>query len=489
MSMEDIKTLDSEKECLELKEIFKDVFRYAPSKACGTIGNALIVPVYTSILTTEEYGLYSLSIALLSFLCIIFSDWIGLSGLRFFKKNQMMQNLTKYLSTLIFMLTGNLIFMFVLTSVFHAHIESFFKIPLYIIASILLLIIPVAIRALLFQLLRAQLKSWAYTFSTILNQLLTIILSVIFVKVYHLGALSMLLGMAVSITITDFILLFQSSVLKELDLFSKIEFKFIFPIMKYGIPIAATSLAAWTINQSNKFIMNNISGFNEVGMVGVAYGLTLPLLMTIFATITVAAIPRIYNLYEEKYDVTHIISMFVGYYIMIALPLVTTMAVFSQDYVHVFSANSNFYAAFKIIPYFAFGTFFLSMTDYTTLQYHLANKTYIDFVLKLISGIVCIVLNVVLIPKYSLIGVGIATLAANLLYLLLSMLIVLPGLRLHYEKSVMNKILISVIPFVCCILVLYNINIPAWIKLVLAPAVFYVSYWFFALKSASKKVN
>ena len=483
--MDDIKKLDNEKEYLELKEIFKDVFRYAPSKACGTIGNALIVPVYTSILTTEEYGLYSLSIALLSFLCIIFSDWIGLSGLRFFKKNQMMQNLSKYLSTLIFMLAGNLIVMFVLTSIFHTRIEAFFKIPILYIGSVLLLIIPVAIRALLFQLLRAQLKSWAYTFSTILNQLLTILLSVVFVKVYHLGALSMLLGMAVSITITDFILLFQSEVLKKLDLFNRIEFRFIFPIMKYGIPIAATSLAAWTINQSNKFIMNNISGFNEVGMVGVAYGLTLPLLMTIFATITVAAIPRIYNLYEEKYDVTHVISRFVGYYIVVALPLVATMAIFSHDYVQVFSSNQNFYAAFKIIPYFAFGTFFLSMTDYTTLQYHLANKTHLDFILKLISGIICVALNIILIPKYSLIGVGIATLTANFLYLLLSLIIVIPGLRLHYENKVFNKILISIIPFALIIFSLLNLGMPAWLKLIIAPSVFYVSYWCLTLNSKS----
>lgn len=485
--MKDIRNLDSEREYTELKEIFKDVFRYAPSKACGTIGNALIVPVYTSILTTEEYGLYSLSIALLSFLCIIFSDWIGLSGLRFFKKNQMLQNLTKYLSTLIFMLTGNLIVMFILASVFHNQIEAFFKIPILYIGSVLLLIIPVAIRALLFQLLRAQLKSWAYTFSTILNQLMTIILSVVFVKVYHLGALSMLLGMAVSITITDLILLFQSEVLKKLDLFSKIEFKFIFPIMKYGIPIAATSLAAWTINQSNKFIMNNISGFNEVGMVGVAYGLTLPLLMTIFATITVAAIPRIYNLYEEKFDVTHIISRFIGYYIIVALPLVATMAAFSLDYVQVFSSNPNFHAAFKIIPYFAFGTFFLSMTDYTTLQYHLANKTHIDFILKLISGIVCVALNIVLIPKYSLIGVGIATLTANLLYLLLSIVIVIPGLRLHYEGKIFNKILISCLPLATVIFVLLNLDIPAGLKLIISPVAFYVSYWLLTFVKLSRK--
>ena len=46
------------------------------------------------------------------------------------------------------------------------------------------------------------------------------------------------------------------------------------------------------------------------------------------------------------------------------------MSVYAVDYVDIF-ANEQFQAAFKLIPYFAFGTFFLALTDYTTLQYHL----------------------------------------------------------------------------------------------------------------------
>lgn len=141
--------------------------------------------------------------------------------------------------------------------------------------------------------------------------------------------------MAISITLTDILLIFQSDITKHFKL-QKIEWNSVLPIVKYGIPIAATSLSAWIINQSNKFIMNSINGFSDVGIVGVAYGLTLPLLMTIFSTITVAAIPRIINLYEENYDVTPIVSKFVGYYILIALPLVMTMSIYSLDYVHIF---------------------------------------------------------------------------------------------------------------------------------------------------------
>lgn len=476
--MEFIENREVEKE--QLKAIFRDMVKYSPSKLCGMLGNAIIVPVYTSLLSPEQYGLYSLSIAVLSFLCIIFSDWVGLSGLRFFKHHQMTQDMPKYLTTLVTMLVSNLFLMFILSFIFRQNFYDFFHIPIKYFFAILLLIIPVAIRALLFQLLRAQLKSISFTISTIANQFMTILLSIFFVKVCHLGAIALLLGMAVSITLTDILLIFQSNILSWFRL-QKIEWSSVLPIMTYGVPIAATSLSAWIINQSNKFIMNSIHGFSQVGIVGVAYGLTLPLLMTIFSIITVAAIPRIINMYEEKIDVRPLISRFTGYFVLIALPIITVISLYSTDYVQMLSSNDKFLDAFKLIPYFAFGTFFMAITDYTTLQYHLANKTYIDFIIKLTSGIVGVALNILLIPKMGLTGVGIATLSANFLYFLLSIIIVLPGLRLIYPKLTLNRIYISLVPSACLYYLFANyINLPALAEMLLLLTVFYGIYFLLA---------
>ena len=112
----------------QIKEIFKDIIRYSPSKFVGFVGNALIVPVYTSILSVEQYGLYTLSIALLSFLCIIFSDWIGLSGLRFFRQHQLGENIPKYMTTLVSMLTFNIVLMFIVAYFFQNNFFIFFVI-------------------------------------------------------------------------------------------------------------------------------------------------------------------------------------------------------------------------------------------------------------------------------------------------------------------------------------------------------------------------
>ena len=159
--------------------------------------------------------------------------------------------------------------------------------------------------------------------------------------------------------------------------------------------------------------------------------------------------------------------------------MITVMSLYCVDYVNIF-ANEKFYTAFKLIPYFAFGTFFLAITDYTTLQYHLANKTYIDFVIKLISGIVGVVLNIVLIPSHGLAGVGIATLAANILYFLLTIIIVLPDLRLRFPYKTVSKMILAGMPFAGLYFVFLKFNFShAIFEMISLLVVFYAFYWFF----------
>lgn len=429
----------------EVKGIFTDMLKYAPSKLCGMCGNMITVPIYTKLFTSEQYGMYTISIALLSFLCIIFSDWVGLSGLRFFRQHELLEDLPKYVTTLITILTINMILMFAFGLTFKSGVENYFHIPFKYLLSVLFLIIPVAVRALLSQILRAQLKSISYSVTTILNQFATIILAVYLAKYFHLGAASILLSMGISISLIDILLLYQSEILKVFKP-QKIEWGSILPIIKYGIPIAATSLSAWIITQSNKFIMNSINGFSKAALVGAGYGLTMSILLTLFALITVAAIPRIINMYEAKIDVRPIITRFLGYYLLVSIPVITIISLYNVEYTHIFVANPAMYEASILVPYFAFGVFFLSLTDYTTLQYHLANKTHIGFIIKLISGIVGVILNIVLIPKMGLVGVGIATLAANVLYWFLSVIIVVPQLNIKLPVRMILRLFVTSIP-------------------------------------------
>jgi O-antigen/teichoic acid export membrane protein len=469
------KRLNAEELALTFKNIFKDIFKYFPSKLIGLIGNAIVIPIYTNLLTTEQYGIYTLSVAVLSFICIIFSDWVGLSGLRFFKQHEMQKDIQKYLSTVIGLLTGNLIVMFITAILFRHWFYSFFKISPKIFLFILLLIIPVAIRALFFQILRAQIKPWAFTISTILNQFLTIILSVFFIKAFHWGAYAMLMGMALSISLIDVILIFQSNI-KEYFEFSKPKLNILSSLFRYGIPLSITSISLWAITQSNRLILNRISGFNEVGYLGVAYGMTFAILDTLFVVITVAAYPRIINLFEEHVDVRPIISRLTGYYVLISLPVIVVYSLYAEQIVN-FMANSKFHDAYILIPYLSFSVFFYSLTEYTTMQYLLSKKTYLNTIIRVISAIIGLGLNIVLIIKMGLVGLGIATLASNIFCFLLSIIINVKNLEWQVPYRKLTQIALAFIPaLIFYYYVLKDVNWNIFIETGLILIIYYAVY-------------
>ena len=461
---------------IPVKQIFLDVLKYSPSKVSGIIGNTVLIPVYTNLLTPEQYGLYTLSIAVLSFLCIIFSDWVGLSGLRFFRRYEIKDDVPKYLSALIILLVTNITLMFFIAFICRHNFYEFFKIPGKVFAAILILIIPVAFRALLFQILRAQIKPGAFTVTTIINQILTIVIAVMFLKFTTLGAVSILAAMAISITLIDVILVFQTDILWLLK-FVKPDFNMIKTLFAYGVPIAVASLSLWIINQSNKFITSHFHGLVDAGFVGVAYNLTFPILMTLFAIITIAAYPRLINLYEDKTDVRPLISKLTGYYMLISLPVVVIMSLYTKDIVLLF-ANAKYADAFVLLPYLAFSAFFLSLTDYTTYQYHLSGKTYILTTLKVVSAIIGLVLNIVLIQKIGLAGVGIATLISNILYFVLTVVVVIPGLNWQIPFKRLFHLLLCFIPSAVVWYILQISPITPLVQIYILLSFYYLLFYF-----------
>ncbi len=473
-------------EDITIKRIFQDMFKYSPSKLFGLFGNAITIPIYTNLLSQEQYGLFILSTATLSFLCILFSDWVGLSGLRFYAQFKLKNKVSDYLSTIVILLLCNLATMFVFALTFREQFFTYFKIPSNVFYAILILIIPVAIRALLFQILRAQIKPIAFTISTIINQITTILFAVLIIQHFNLGGVSILVGMGISIVMIDILMIIQSKIYKEFK-FKQINFKHLKPIFHYGLPIAVTSLSSWLITQGNKFILQFLDGSSQVGLVGVAYNLTFSILLTLFSILTIATFPRLINLYEEKSSVTPVVSRMTHYFLTISLPIVVAISLYSHDMV-LLMANKRFESAHILIPFLAAAAFLLSLTEYTTFQYYLKKKTYYNTAIKIFSGITGLVLAYFAIKEYGLIGVGISTLLANLLYFALSVTIVLPKMNINFSIAKLSMLAMSFIPS----LALYQYVFKSFDSHVLIRFFSFITCYYlvyYGLQKGAKKLN
>ena len=232
------------------------------------------------------------------------------------------------------------------------------------------------------------------------------------------------------------------------------------------------------MTQSNKFILQHFQGISIVGLMGVGYNLTFPLLMTIFAIIPIAAFPRIINLYVEKQDVRPIISKLTEYFMLISLPIIVIGSFYSKEIV-LFFAHQRFMDAYVLLPYLGFSAFFLSLSEYTTMQYHLINKTHIDTIIKVTSGVIGVILNIIFIPPLGLVGVGIATLFANILYFLLSIIIVIPNLEWQVPYHKICQILISFLPVYGLYEIIQNQNghTKSIYEIIILMSIYYLIFW------------
>lgn len=472
-----------------LKHVFKDMLKYTPSKLVGIIGNILIVPIYTNLLTPEQYGLYSIAIATLSFLCIIFFDWIGTSGLRFFKIHQMVGDVSRYFSSLVTLLGINYLLMWGATLLFKNQITDFFNIPVSYLYFIGALILPVAFRSLLFQILRAQIKPTLYTTYTITNQFLTIAMAVAIIKFFNLGAFSILLAMALAIIIIDIAMIITVKLFSGFR-FEKLQFGIIKHFCWYGMPLAVASLSMWIMNQSNKFIMQHYKGSFYNGIIGVSYNMTYSIFLTMFALIMIAAMPRIITMYEQKKNPQKLVSTLSGYFMGLIMPFVVFITIYTPEYVQAL-ANPKFQQAVVLVPFLIISTFFVGLSDYTTIQYHLTKKTYINTIIKLIPGLLGVVLNILFIPKYGLLAVGWTTLLTNVLYFALSLVVVADkDLTWKFPAKESLASLMSLVPSLGTVFLMKSyFSITPLTQMLLAILIYYIVFIYSIKFVATRKGN
>ena len=101
------------------------------------------------------------------------------------------------------------------------------------------------------------------------------------------------------------------------------------------------------------------------------------------------------------------------------------------------------------------------------MQYSLVKKTYINTIIRVIAGLIGVGLNYLLIIKMGVVGAGVATLVANLIYLILSLIIVMPNLEWHIPFKRLRHIAIAFIPMALCYFIfnLTKFDIHPWVEM------------------------
>ena len=246
------------------KDLVKNTAILTVGKLCTQCISFFLLPLYTAILSTEDYGVYDLLITY-STLLLPLVNWQLDQGLfRFmldYRGNRKEES--KIFSTL---LVSSIFQSILYVIIFYAFL-SFLKIE-YAYFLIIYVIVQVFV-SLFLQFVRGLGENVQYAIASFVSASLTIVFNIIALVIWKIGIQGLFLSTILAQTFTLIYLIFASRCWKYVSI-KLIDLRVFKVVGKYSIPLIPNNLAWWVVNASDRTIISYFLGTAANGIYSVA---------------------------------------------------------------------------------------------------------------------------------------------------------------------------------------------------------------------------
>ena len=442
----------------DYKYLIKNIGILTVSNFATKFLSFFLLPLYTGILSTEEYGTFDLYSTTISLLYPMLSICISDSVIRFLlERNKDKESVilisAKYVAisivAFLFLLEAN-----VITNAVPA-------LNTYKIFFILMYIVTV-LNSWLSGVARGQERIKDISLASIISSIGTILLNIIFLVWMKLGIvgyfLATILGTSMSIIyyvyVTD---IFQSihTVTKDYNLDKEMR--------KYGTGLMVNSISWWVNNSLDKYMVLYMCGIAANGLISVAYKLptVLSMIQNLFEQAWVLSAVKKYN--KEDAD-----GFFVRTYNLygFVMAIAASAIIMFTKILSALLFKKDFYEAWSMIPFFSIAVVFSAAAGFCGGVFAAQKRTDIISKTTFIGAIVNTILNAVLIFSFGVIGGAVATMISNAVVMIARLFYVKQ--QMNFQIRVVRDVLTySILLFQTLILLLCNSKIQYVLQLLL----------------------
>ncbi len=398
-----------------MKTFLSNFLIYGFSSIVTKMTSFFLIPLYTKILSPTDYG--NLFILNSTYLVINLASVGGFenSFARWFFDNDDVTDRKKttscwmysQLAINLFLAGGFLLFTNPFISKFTDSLSHPILTVVIFISSTFLSIIP----GVYINYQRVSAKAKQTVYFTVAYSLTTTLLSVVFVVFFHLNVLGIALSILCSNTIYSIVGAF---LLKD-----KISFKFFskkraFEMFKFSFPFVPAMLSYWFLQSTDSYFIKSITQSSEqIGLFSL--GLTIASSIYIFTSAFQQIWPSfIFNAYAkmEKPFFQKTFAFYFEMYVVVYLFLQFCLTMFSYNIISIFSSNSFFIPAYKVVGLISLNTIIYSYLSFTGLGLNIKKVSAPLGIALTISAGMVMVLNLILIPHLGYVGSALATLLA-----------------------------------------------------------------------------
>ena len=475
------KSIKSKKSSSKYSSLAGNMFLFSVSNFGSKIISFLLVPLYTYVLTTEEYGTVDLISTTATLLIPILTLNIQDAALRFAldknysPKDVITTALRINLIGAVILGAGLLILVF--TGLFNISTEYlFFLFLLYFFG---------ALNNAFTLYLKAKDKVSVIMVSGLLNTFLMCMLNILFLLVFKTGITGYLVSMAAASFASVLYQFFAGKIFKDIEL--RRDKNITREMVVYSLPLVANSLAWWINNASDRYILTFMCGVAINGIYSVAY--KIPTILTTVQNIfynawSISAIKEF-----DSEDKDGFIGNIFSLYSFVSVMSCSAIMILNIPISSLLYAK-EFFEAWKCVPFLLVGTVFNGMALFEGCLFTAVKKTKDVSKTTLLGAGINIICNFIFIKFFGALGAALATMLGYAVSFLVRSIMMRKIIKIKIDRPVIisSYILMALQSVAALKENLWYVQIIIFILLIIVQHR-YIESFFRKLKNFSKKKN
>ena len=385
------------------KDLAKNTAIVSIGKICTQLITFFLLPIYTAVLSNEEYGVVDLLNTLTSLLLPIATLQIEQGIFRYLldcRENKEKQTtLITTVSKFILVQSAICILIFLCASPF---IHNEYK--YFLMANLLMGILS----SISLQICRGLGDNKTYAVGSFITGALTVILNVMFIVAFKWGAYGMLIATAISNLLCAIYVFVKKKIYKYIDI-KQNDKKLLKDIIKYSVPLIPNMISWWIVSASDRTIISAVIGVAQNGIYSAANkfsGIFSTLYSVFNLTWTESASINI-NSEDRDEFFSKIFDFIVRFFGSLCLGTIAVM-----PFVFGILVNEKFAESYYQIPILILGSVFNILVSFLGSVYVAKKLTKEIAKTSIIAAIINIVLNIALINQIGLYAASISTVIA-----------------------------------------------------------------------------
>ena len=427
------------------KELTKNTFIITLGRISTQFITFLLLPLYTALLSTEEYGTVDLITTLVQFIIPVMSLMVDQGVFRYLLNCDDEQDKRETISSGFFALLGTS----AITVVLYGLIICLFVVRPYMLWLLLILIIT-AFSNFFLQVARGLKHTGDYALGSFVCSASTIILNVLCIAFLRMGAVGMLIATFMGNVICCVFLFFKLRIGSYVRI-SSVKKTTVIDELKYSVPLVPNQLSIWVMNSSDRVIVTFFLGAAANGILAVSHKFPA-IYMSFFNMFQLAWHETgAVHFYDEDRDqfftdmVKKILSIFAIFSmaVIVALPIVFDWFV-----------NSAFREAYYNIPIYMVASLFHIMVGLLGVIYVATKRTSEIAKTTILAAVINIIVHVALIKPIGLYAASVSTLVGYLITMIYRIVDSRKYLKIQFNKNQIAGIAVSTC--ICCFIYYLN---------------------------------